>query len=305
MRNQTIKLVCLFVILSVAVAFGGQATPVASHGQNINGIDWAPVEKAIGVHGETSPDGTVKFSIPRNITVMIDGVKLAPGADMSSDFNFMRAGNETLMVGEIMLTEEEVAATTEKLARAGIDETGLHNHLLRESPHIMWLHVHGHGDAVEIAKALHDIVEANGGIFSEVENVQRLDLDMADLDRAMGSNGTINGGVYAYSIPRADPIYMNEVELAPGMDISTEISFQPLGNGKAAAIGEFVLEPVEVEPVLHSLSGSGIEVTALHSHMITEEPRLFYLHCWTKGDALNIAQAMHEALSMTNSKILR
>ena len=98
---------------------------------------------------------------------------------------------------------------------------------------------------------------------------------------------------------------MNGMVLPPEMDISTEISFQPLGNGSAAVIGEFVLEPAEVEPVLHSLTGSGIEVTALHSHMITEEPRLFYLHCWAKGDASSIARSMHKALMLTNSSIKR
>jgi hypothetical protein len=87
------------------------------------------------------------------------------------------------------------------------------------------------------------------------------------------------------------------------MDISTEISFQPLSDGRSAAIGEFVLEPEEVEPVLRSLSADGIEVTALHSHMITEEPRLFYLHCWATGDTEKTALAFHLALKLTDSKI--
>lgn len=297
---------CVSIIIAFAfigmlsISFGGHhADAVAS------AIDWSPVQEAIGVPGETSPDGTIKFSIPRNITVTIDGVKLVPGADMSSDFSFMKAGNKTMMVGEIMLMDDEVANTTRMLASSGIEETALHNHLLRMTPHIMWLHVHGYGDAVEIAKAIHNVTAANGGVFSmnPTGEVQPLAPDMSKLDDIIGYNGTANDGVYAFSIPRNDEIRMNGMVLPPEMDISTEISFQPLGDGKAAAIGEFVLESDEVEPVLHSLSGNGIEVTALHSHMLTEEPGLFYLHCWAKGDTEKIAQAFHEALKKTNSDI--
>ncbi len=211
-----------------------------------------------------------------------------------------------MMVGEIMVKDDEVANTTRMLAASGIEETALHNHLLHMTPHIMWLHVHGYGDAIEIAKAIHNVTAANGGIFSmSPATTQTLALDTGKLDEIIGYNGTSDEGVYAFNIPRNDEIRMNGMVLPPEMDISTEISFQPLGNGSAAVIGEFVLEPAEVEPVLHSLTGSGIEVTALHSHMITEEPRLFYLHCWAKGDASSIARSMHKALMMTNSSIKR
>lgn len=274
--------------------------------QNTGAVDWAPVEKAMGVHGDVHPDGTVKFRIPRDLTVTLDGVNLAPGAEMSSDFDFMKAGNRTMMVGEIMLKDDEVANTTKMLAASGIEETALHNHLLRMTPHIMWLHVHGYGDAVEIAKAIHNVTAANGGVFSmnAGSEAQPLDLGTAKLDGIIGYNGTSDDGVYAFSIPRNDEIRMNGIALPHEMDISTEISFQPLGHGKAAAIGELVLESSEVEPVLHSLSANGIEVTALHSHMLTEEPRLFYLHCWAKGDTVKIAQGLREALDKTNSAIM-
>ncbi len=302
MRDLAIKLVCLLIILFVSVAISGQTMPIA---QNTGVADWSPVEQVMGVHGDIHPDGTVKFSIPRDLNVTVDGVKLAPGADMSSDFSFMKAGNETMMVGEIMLKDDEVASTTRMLASSGIEETALHNHLLRMTPHIMWLHVHGYGDAVEIAKAIHNITAANGGVFSMSADSEApsFSMDAAKLDSIIGYNGTQEDGVYAFSIPRNDDIRMNGMALPPEMDISTEISFQPLGDGKAAAIGEFVLESDEVEPVLHSLSGNGIEVTALHSHMLTEEPRLFYLHCWAKGDTEKIAHAFHEALKKTNSDI--
>ena len=308
MRDLAIKLACLLIILFVSVAISGQTMPIAQNtgvAENTGVVDWSPVEQAMGVHGDIHPDGTVKFSIPRNLNVTVDGVKLAPGADMSSDFSFMKAGNETMMVGEIMVKDDEVANTTRMLASSGIEETALHNHLLHMSPHIMWLHVHGYGDAVEIAKAIHNITAANGGVFSMSADTEApsLSMDTAKLDSIIGYNGTQEDGVYAFSIPRNDEIRMNGMVLPPEMDISTEISFQPLGDGKSAAIGEFVLETNEVEPVLHSLSGNGIEVTALHSHMLTEEPRLFYLHCWAKGDTEKIAQAFHEALKKTNSKI--
>ena len=208
------------------------------------------------MHGDVRPDGTVKFSVPRNLIVTVDDVKLAPGSDMSSDFNFMGAGNRTMMVGEIMVKDDEVANTTMMLAASGIEETALHNHLLHMTPQIMWLHVHAYGDAIEIAKAIHNVTAANGGIFSmSPASTRTLALDTAKLDEIIGHNGTSDDGVYAFSIPRNDEIRMNGMALPPEMDISTEISFQPSGNGNAAVIGEFVLEPGEVEPVLHSLAG--------------------------------------------------
>jgi len=128
-------------------------------------------------------------------------------------------------------------------------------------------------------------------------------LDTARLDSIMGLKGKAEDGVYVYGIPRADKVNMSGVDLLPEMDVSTRVSFQPIGGGKAAVIGELVLEKGEVVPVLAALADNGVEVTALHSHMIAEQPRLFYMHCWAVGDAGVKAGAMRKALDKTNSLI--
>jgi hypothetical protein len=263
---------------------------------------WAPVEQAMGQKGEISQDGVITFVIPRDLNVTLDGIRLAPGSDMSHEFSFMRTGEGAMMVGEIMLREDEVAAVTQKLMGAGITETALHNHLLRETPHIMWLHVHASGDPVQVAKAISGIIgplDKAPATTSPIMPVSKL--DMARLDSIIGISGKAEDGVYMYSIPRADKINMSGIELPPDMDVSTRVSFQPIGQGKAAVIGEFVLEKSEVGPVLTTLADNGIEVTALHSHMLTEQPRLFYMHCWATGEATEIAKAMRKALDETNS----
>jgi hypothetical protein len=265
---------------------------------------WGPVEQAMGTNGDVSEDGVITFVIPRDLGVTLDGIRLAPGSDMSHEFSFMRSGEGAMMVGEIMLKEDEVAGVTQKLIGAGITETALHNHLLRESPHIMWLHVHASGDPAKIAGALRAIIrplETSSGSTSPGTPVSQL--DTARLDAIIGTRGKAEDGVYIYSIPRADKINMGGIELLPDMDISTRVSFQPAGQGKAAVNGEFVLEKSEVGPVLATLSDNGVEVTALHSHMLDEQPRLFYMHCWVVGDPAVIAGAMRKALDKTNSSI--
>jgi hypothetical protein len=304
MRANAFKHACLLIVILLVVMLIGQIFVKISHGEPADTAYWAPVENAIGARGDISPDGAIKFTIPRSLAVTLDGVRLEPGSDMSHEFEFMRAGDKAIMVGEIALKENEVADVTKRLIKAGLEETALHNHLLRESPHIMWLHVYGYGDPVEMAKAVRNITMfLEGSPVSAGKSVPISRLDTAKLDTIMGIGGKADGGVYAYSIPRADKIRMNGVELSPVMDISTEISFQPTGPGKAAVIGEFVLGTDEVEPVLRTLTDNGVEVTALHSHMLTEEPRLFYMHCWASGDATEIAKIMRKALDKANSAI--
>jgi hypothetical protein len=299
-----IKYACIFVALLLFMALVGQIVQGVSQGEQALADYWAPVEKAMGARGDISPDGAIKFTIPRSLTVTLDGVRLEPGSDMSHEFEFMRAGDKAIMVGEIALKENEVASTTKRVLDAWLEETALHNHLLRESPHIMWLHIYGNGDPVEMAKAVRNITTSlESSPVSAGERVPVSQLDTTKLDEIMGIGGKADGGVYAYSIPRADKIRMDGVELSPVMDISTEVSFQPLGPGKAAVIGEFVLETSEAEPVLRTLADNGIEVTALHSHMLTEQPRLFYLHCRATGNATDIAQILRNALDRTNSAI--
>jgi len=254
----------------------------------------------LGTGGKVSPDGVLTVSIPRNITVTLDGVHLAQGSDLAHELDFMRIGNSTLVVGELVLKEDEVNVVTRELLQAGLEETALHNHLNRLSPRLLYMHIHGLGDAVQMDTAISNIIYSVPG-GTALADEGKVGLDTSSLDAAMGYKGETGEGVHSYGIPRADTITMNGIALLPEMDISTGIVFQPAGEGKAALIGEFVLEPGEVGPVIKSLSDNGIEVTALHSHMLTEQPRLFYVHCWGTGNPAQLAHGIREAIDLTNS----
>jgi hypothetical protein len=291
-------LIALFIVI-----MAGSIGHVGAHAQS-GQVDWSPVEHAMGVKGEVAPDGAIKFGIPRNISVTLDGIKLAPGSDLMFEADFMKAGNETLMVGELVLKEDEADAVTKELIAAGINETALHNHLLRESPPIVYLHFHGHGGGVYLASMIHDIIEAHGGEMTASPGGPLTGIDEPGLDRIMGQKGSAGWGVYAFSIPRKDRVYEMRTELSPAMDISSQISFQPIKPGESALVGELVLKANEVEPVIKALTKNNIEVTAVHSHMLTEEPRLFYLHCWAVGNTTGLAKGIREALDRTNSEFL-
>src|SRR5207344_3022370 len=131
-----------------------------------------------------------------------------------------------------------------------------------------------------------------------------IDLDTAQLDQIIGVEGQANGGVYQFAVPRRDPITENGMQLTPPgpTGVATAIGFQPTGGGKAAITGDFVLTGEEVNPVIKTLRENGIEVTALHSHMLTEEPRLFFMHFWANDDAVKLARGLRVALDKTNSK---
>jgi hypothetical protein len=192
-----------------------------------------------------------------------------------------------------------------KLIEGGLDITAVHNHLLRASPATFYMHVGGHGDPVKIANAIHAALaasktplEAPGAAAPAL-----VDLDTGQLDQIIGAKGQANGGVYQFAVPRRDPITEHGASLIPPgpTGVATAINFQPSGGGKAAITGDFVLLGEEVNPVIKALRTNGIEVTAVHSHMLTEQPRLFFMHFWANDDALKLAKGLREALDKTAS----
>ena len=306
MRGKAIKFASVLIALLVCVTIIGTASTKTSNSENASASEyWKPVEKAMGEKGKVSPDGTIKFTIPMTLNVTLDGIKLNPASERSHDFDFMRAGDKAMMVGEIGITEKEVKNVSTMTLQSGLEVTAIHNHLLRTSPHIMWIHIHAYGDPVDMARKIRNITDYvnRGSSANKSEKFQSKGINTTELDRIIGDKGSVEGGDYNYDIPRADKVQMNGYMLSPVMDVSTMINFQPLGNGSAAVIGEFALEENEVEPVVRTLTTNGLEVTALHSHMLTEQPRLFYVHCWATGDATELAGIMREALNETNSKI--
>ncbi len=293
-----------FLSVLLAAFFGILLT--ASLAQSQQGSDeWKPVATAMGRTGQPQPGDVYKFSMPRSdLHVTLRGVVIKPSLALGSWIAFKKTGAGAMAMGDLVLTESEVQPVMKKLEEGGVQITALHNHLIGETPHVLYMHIGGHGDAVKLAGAIHAALvltrtPAAAPAAKPVE--EKLSIDTNAIEQALGRKGKVNGGLLQFSIPRAEKINDQGMEVPPSMGTATSINFQPTGNGKAATTGDFVLIASEVNPVIAALRTGGIDVVAVHSHMLTEEPRLFFLHFWGNDDAAKIAKALGEALSKTNS----
>ncbi len=298
----------LFVLVACSAP---QNQAVQSPTQQPSATDWKPVEQALGKAGSVQPGDVYKVSLPRSdLKVTVAGVELKPALALGSWVAFKKSGDMTMVMGDLVLTEDEVTLVMTKLEEGGVEPTALHNHVLHESPRVMYMHIHAMGDAVKIASAIHAALALSKTPFAAPAastQTQDLGIDTRRLDQIIGQSGKVNGGVFQYSIARADEINDGPTTLdskgpaiPPSMGVAQAINFQPTGGGKAAITGDFVLIASEVNPVIKALRDNGIEVTALHSHMLVESPRLFFMHFWANEDALKLAQGLRAALDKTN-----
>lgn len=280
------------------------ATALSAYAQQSSASEWKPVEDALGRKGSIQPGDVYKFNMPRSdLKVTVAGTPIKAGLALGSWLAFKKMGNEAIVMGDLVLTQAEVEPVMMKLQQEGIEQTALHNHLLNESPRVMYMHVAGHGDAVKVATALKAALALSKtptGSAAPAAQPPSLGFDTAQLDQALGRKGKNNNGIYQFSVPRAEKINDMGTEIPPSMGTATSINFQPTGNGKAAITGDFVLIGTEVNPVIKALGDHGIIVTALHSHMLTEEPRLFFMHFWANDDALKLAKGLRAALDKVN-----
>ena len=286
------------VVIVVATANFGLA-------QQNTSPEWKSVEDALGRKGSAQPGDVYKFSLPRSdLKVTVAGTQIKPGLALGSWLAFKKVGNDVMVMGDLVLTESEVEPVMEKLQQDGIEQTALHNHLLDESPRVMYMHVSGHGDPVKLATALKDalaLTKTPSASPTPPAQQPSLGFDTAQVDQAIGYQGKNNNGIYQFSVPRSEKINDMGTEVPPSMGTATAINFQSTGGGKAAITGDFVLLGSEVNPVIRALRDNGIEVTAVHSHMLTEEPRLFFMHFWANDDAMKLAKGLRAALDKTNS----
>ena len=211
-----------------------------------------------------------------------------------------------MVMGDLALLQTEVNPVMAKLIEGGLDITAVHNHLLRANPATFYMHVGGHGDPVKMGTAIHEALAVSKTPLTAPTppaTQPAIDLDTAQLDQLIGVKGNANGGVYQFAVPRRDPVKEGDMVLAPvgPLGAATAINFQPTGNAKAAITGDFVLTTEEVNPVLKTLRQNGIEVTALHSHMLDEQPRLFFMHFWANDDVMRLGKGLRAALDQTNS----
>ena len=292
------------VFVLVACSASQNQTQPLNTGPQHGATDWKDVAQALGKEGALQPGDVYKVSLPRSdLKVTVNGVELKPALALGSWVAFKKMGDMTIAMGDLVLTEDEVTPVLTKLQQGGVEQTALHNHVLHESPRVMYMHIHGMGDGVKIAKAIHDALAVSKTPFATSAGsapVQDLGIDTKQIDQIMGQSGKVNGGVYQFAVARADKIMDNGLEVPPSMGLATAINFQPTGGGKAAITGDFVLIASEVNPVIRTLRDNGIEVTALHSHMLTENPRLFFMHFWANEDAQKLARGLRAALDKMN-----
>jgi len=306
--RRVILSVAALILATVFVLVACSATQnqsAQSTNQQPATTDWKSVGQALGKAGSVQPGDVYKVSLPRSdLQVSVGGVPIKAPLALGSWVAFKKAGNMAMVMGDLVLTEDEVTPVLAKLQEGGVEQTALHNHVLHESPRVMYMHISAMGDGVKIAKAIHDALALSKTPFAAPaasNQTQDLGIDTKQLDQIIGQSGKVNGGVYQFSVPRAEKIMENDMEVPPSMGVAHAINFQPTGGGKAAITGDFVLIASEVNPVIRALRDNGIEVTALHSHMLVESPRLFFMHFWAKDDALKLARGIRAALDKTNS----
>jgi hypothetical protein len=261
--------------------------------------DWTAVEQAIGRRGVAQPGDIIRFGFPRgDLPVVVGEVRLLPAFALGGWVAFRSEGAQATMMGDLVLTEDELTPVLDRLYQGGVTVTAIHNHLVGESPRVLYAHVHGHADPARLAETVHAALALTKTPLGQPPAVMpvRIDLDTSAVAAALGVAGKVNGGVYQVSVPRAGRITEGGATLPSAMGIATAINFQPLGGGRAAITGDLVMVASEVEPVQRALRASHITITALHSHLIGEEPRLFFMHFWATDDAVALARGLRAAL---------
>ena len=288
----------VFLGVLVLAAAGGPALAAAP--------DWKAVEQTLGKTGQLQAGDVFRVGMPRtDLSVTVKGVAVKAGFALGSYAAFKQVGDQAMVMGDLVLLDQEVPAVTSGLLSGGLDVTAVHNHLNEMSPHVMYVHYEGHGDAVQLAKSLRQALSASGtplGSPAPPAAAGSPVLDTKPIEQALGRPGReIGAGVFQVTAARAEAITAMGHPLLPAMGIATVMNFQPMAEGRAAITGDFVLLDKEVNPVARTLRQHGIDVTALHNHGLQDSPRLFYMHFWATDDAVKLARGLKAALDQTNS----
>ncbi|HLH49079.1 MAG TPA: DUF1259 domain-containing protein [Roseiarcus sp.] len=265
--------------------------------------DWSKVAEALDKKGSMQPDGVYRVGLPRtDLKVSLDGVALKPNFALGGWLAFEPMGNETMMMGDLVLTESEINPVISKLLAEGLQVTAVHNHLLRATPPTFYMHVAGKGDAEQLARRMHNAIEQSktplGLNIAAPKTSPELGIETTAIDQLIGAKGHNNGGVYQYSLIRPDDIKQGGMTIPAGMGSAIGINFQPTSADKAAITGDFVALASEVNPLIKALRDNDIEVTAIHNHMLDDEPRVFFIHFWANDDAMKLATGLRAALDV-------
>src|SRR6267142_5105562 len=266
-------------------------------------IDWKKVDAALGKTAAVSGE-VHRYGLPRSdLHVTLDGVAIKPALALGGWVAFAPMHGEAMVMGDLVLLETEITPVMTKLLNGGLDITAIHNHILRASPATFYMHVGGHGDPEKMAAVIRSALATSKTPFdppaANPPAPPAIDLDTAKLDEIIGVKGTANGGVYQFGVPPRDPIMEMGLKVTGPLGGTNAINFQPTGGGKAAITGDFLVTGNEVNPLIRALRAGDIEVTAIHSHMLDEEPRMFFIHFWANDDALKLARGVRAALDKT------
>jgi Domain of Unknown Function (DUF1259) len=285
-------------------------------------VDWTVVDAAMGRASVVQPGEVHRYNFPRSdLTVTVASthgdVHIKPALALGGwiAMHAMGGGDSVMAMGDLVLIEKEISPVLSALQAGGIEQSALHHHVLNESPRVLYTHVHAIGSAQAIARAIRSAIALTGApapvtaptpapVTSSATSpatAAPLELDTTAITRSLGRSGRVNGGVWQVSVPRTESIHDGAMTIPPAMGLGTAINFQPTGGGRAAITGDFVLLAAEVNPVIRALRAAGIDVTSLHNHMLTDEPRLFFMHFWANEDAVTLARGLRTALDATNS----
>jgi len=285
------KLFMLFPMLFFSFTVAAQQQP----------SNWRAVEKVFGRKG-TLQDDVFKITFPRSdLEVKVGEVSVEPGLALTSWIAFKQAGDHAMIMGDLVLLDEEIASVMKKFVESGVEVTSLHNHIVGESPRVMYIHVSGQGDPVRLAKTMNAALAlTNTPLTPPQPHQSSSSVEWSKVESILGWTGQHKGNLLSIAIPRAEAITENGMEIPPSLGVATAINFQMIGK-RAATTGDFVLIADEVNPVVKALTEYSITVTAIHNHMLSESPRLFFLHFWGVDDLEKLARGLKAALDKTNS----
>ncbi len=297
---STVRTLWLSLAMIAAVVIPGSNARAAEP-------DWKAVEQALGRSGQAQPGDVFRVGMPRtDLSVTVKGVPVKAGFALGSYAAFKQMGQQAMVMGDLVLLDREIPPVMSGLFAGGLEVTAVHNHLNEISPHVMYMHYEGHGDAVALARALRQALSASGtpvGPSGPSPAASAPPMDSRQIEQALGRSGRdIGNGIFQVTVPRAEAITEGGMPLLPAMGVVTALNFQALDGGKAAITGDFVLIDKEVNPVARALRQHGIDVTAIHNHGLLDTPRLFYMHFWGVDTPTALAEGLKAALQQTNSQ---